>query len=121
MPRLGLTELDPVELEAALAYFAAKPFHARQIYRWMYRHAVADFSRMTDLPFTLRVRLDKASVISTPVIVCTQRSADRTVKFLLRLRDDLHVEAVFISETPSMTFCVSTQVGCAMQWGWPET
>lgn len=117
MPRLDLTELDPAELEAALTDFGARPFHARQIYRWMYRRSVADFSRMTDLSLKLRARLDKAFVISTPVIAHTQRSADGTVKFLIRLRDNLHVEAVFIPETPAMTFCISTQVGCAMQCG----
>src|SRR5581483_1973815 len=42
------------------------------------------------------------------------KSADGTEKFLLRLADGKHIESVFIPDTPSMTFCISTQVGCAM-------
>jgi 23S rRNA (adenine2503-C2)-methyltransferase len=41
-------------------------------------------------------------------------SADGTRKFLLELGDSRRIEAVFIPDTPSMTFCISTQVGCAM-------
>jgi 23S rRNA (adenine2503-C2)-methyltransferase len=41
-------------------------------------------------------------------------STDGTTKFLLRLHDGKHVESVYIPDTPAQTFCVSTQVGCAM-------
>src|SRR6185436_19126299 len=40
-----------------------------------------------------------------------------TTKFLLRLADDRRIEAVYIPDTPAQTFCVSTQVGCAMACG----
>ena len=43
------------------------------------------------------------------------RSEDGTAKLLLRLADGKQIESVFIPDTPSMTFCVSTQVGCAMK------
>ncbi len=39
---------------------------------------------------------------------------DGTEKFLLELADGRQIESVFIPDTPSMTFCLSTQVGCAM-------
>jgi 23S rRNA (adenine2503-C2)-methyltransferase len=39
------------------------------------------------------------------------------VKFLLELEDHRYIESVFIPDTPSQTFCVSTQVGCAMKCG----
>jgi 23S rRNA (adenine2503-C2)-methyltransferase len=44
-------------------------------------------------------------------------SEDGTVKFLLELEDRRRIESVFIPDTPSQTFCVSTQVGCAMKCG----
>jgi 23S rRNA (adenine2503-C2)-methyltransferase len=34
---------------------------------------------------------------------------------VLELADSGQIESVFIPDTPSMTFCVSTQVGCAMK------
>ena len=43
-----------------------------------------------------------------------ETSADGTEKFLLRLADGRNIESVFIPDTPSKTFCISTQVGCAM-------
>jgi 23S rRNA (adenine2503-C2)-methyltransferase len=41
-------------------------------------------------------------------------SEDGTRKLVLRLADGRHIECVFIPDTPAQTFCVSTQVGCAM-------
>ena len=36
---------------------------------------------------------------------------------MLELADGRRIESVFIPDTPAMTFCVSTQVGCAMACG----
>ena len=113
--RHDLTELEPAELEAVLTDLDARPFHAQQIYRWIYRRAVTDVALMTDLSRPLRQRLAESSTIATPVIGRRDDSNDGTTKFLLRLRDGLEVESVFIPDTPAMTFCVSTQAGCAMR------
>ena len=112
-----LTELEPDALAEALAGLGARPFHARQIYRWLYRRGVADFARMTDLSMDLRAKLERTFAIPTPAVTTRSESADGTVKFLLRLGDGREVESVFIPDTPAMTFCVSTQVGCAMRCG----
>ncbi len=116
-PRQDLTELEPAELEAVLTDRDARPFHAQQIYRWIYRGGVTDVARMTDLSLPLRKRLTASTTIVTPDIVRRDESTDGTTKFLLRLRDGMEVEAVFIPDTPAMTFCVSTQAGCAMRCG----
>src|SRR2546423_591626 len=69
---------------------------------------------MTDLPQELRVTLATEMTVSTPQLVSRERSVDGTEKFLLRLSDGRQIESVFIPDTPANTFCVSTQVGCAM-------
>ncbi len=69
---------------------------------------------MTDLPKDLRAALARDFTIVTPQVESRERSNDGTEKFLLRLADGRHIEAVFIPDTPAMTFCISTQVGCAM-------
>ena len=90
-------------------------FRARQVFAWIYRRGVTDVEAMTDLPRDLRVSLSAAFIDRTPrQIAARERSADGTEKFLLRLTDGRHIEAVFIPDTPAMTFCISTQVGCAM-------
>jgi len=109
-----LTELDRPELEAALAERGYERFRARQVFHWLYRRGVVDAEAMTDLPRQLRATLAADFTLLTPGIAGRERSADGTEKFLLRLADGRHIESVFIPDTPAQTFCVSTQVGCAM-------
>ena len=111
---VDLAELERPELEAALEDRGHRRFHARQIFRWMYRRGVNDVSLMTDLPRNLRDEIAKDFSLTTPTIVLRETSADGTEKFLLCLADGRQLESVFIPDTPSMTFCISTQVGCAM-------
>src|SRR5438309_5582317 len=113
-PTLDLADLERPALEAALEARGHPRFHAGQIFRWIYGRGVVHRSAMTDLSRELRAMLAEACTISTPAIVQREKSIDGTEKFLLRLADGRLVESVFIPDTPSMTFCISTQVGCAM-------
>ena len=116
-PLTDLAELEIREIEGTLTARGVEPFHARQLFRWLYKRGVSELARMTDLSRALRERLLSEFVISTPRVVGDERSTDGTRKFVLELRDGRRIEAVFIPDTPSMTFCVSTQVGCAMACG----
>jgi 23S rRNA (adenine2503-C2)-methyltransferase len=69
---------------------------------------------MTDLSRDLRATLTRDFTLTTPALAQRETSVDGTEKFLLRLADGKHIESVFIPDTPAMTFCISTQVGCAM-------
>jgi 23S rRNA (adenine2503-C2)-methyltransferase len=109
-----LAELERPALETLLASRGVERFRARQIFRWIYRRGVADLDAMTDLPRELRATLASDFTLTTPEVVRRERSTDGTQKFLLRLHDGRHIESVFIPDTPAMTFCISTQVGCAM-------
>ena len=109
-----LDDLDRTEMEDAVARLGVARFHGRQIFHWMYRRGVTDFAQMTDQGRALRTQLAGAFAISTPVVAARQTSADGTTKFLLRLKDGRHIESVYIPDTPAQTFCISTQVGCAM-------
>ncbi|HET9191467.1 MAG TPA: 23S rRNA (adenine(2503)-C(2))-methyltransferase RlmN [Vicinamibacterales bacterium] len=114
---VDVAALELSELEHILESRGIEPFHARQLYRWIYRRGITDFERMTDLSRTLRSQFAQDFTVSTPRIVSDERSADGTRKFVLELADHRHIESVFIPDTPSMTFCISTQVGCAMSCG----
>ncbi len=114
---LDMAELDLAELELALADSGVERVHARQLFRWIYRRGVTDFERMTDLSRTLRTLLDGKCTVSTPRVVSDEHSVDGTRKFVRALADQRRIESVFIPDTPSMTFCISTQVGCAMSCG----
>src|SRR4051812_5695284 len=112
--RPDLGNLDRPALEALLGERGIPSFRARQIFAWVYRRGVTDIAAMTDLSRELRDTLARDFDLATPQLVTRERSADRTEKFLLRLADGRHIESVFIPDTPAMTFCISTQVGCAM-------
>jgi 23S rRNA (adenine2503-C2)-methyltransferase len=105
------------DIEAALVARGDQPFHARQIYRWIHRRGISHLERMTDLSRALRTRLHGEFAVFTPRIRTDQLSVDGTRKFVLELADGRVIESVFIPDTPAMTFCVSTQVGCAMSCG----
>jgi 23S rRNA (adenine2503-C2)-methyltransferase len=109
-----LAEFERPALEAALVARGHEGFRAGQIFRWIYRRGVTDPAAMTDLSLELRAQIADEFALTTPTLEQREVSADGTEKFLLRLVDGRHIESVFIPDTPSMTFCISTQVGCAM-------
>jgi 23S rRNA (adenine2503-C2)-methyltransferase len=111
---LDVAELERSALETALEHRGVERFRARQMFRWIYRHGVTRFDEMSDLPQRLRGGFANELTITTPSVMARERSVDGTEKFLLRLSDGKHIESVFIPDTPAMTFCISTQVGCAM-------
>jgi 23S rRNA (adenine2503-C2)-methyltransferase len=111
------SELERHQLEAALVARGLPAFRGRQVFQWIHQRDVTRFADMTDLPATLRDTLTATAVISEPVLDLRQTSIDGTTKFLLRLADGRQIEAVYIPDTPNQTFCVSTQVGCAMACG----
>jgi 23S rRNA (adenine2503-C2)-methyltransferase len=109
-----LAELERPALEAALVERGQDTFRGGQIFRWIYRRGVTDLATMSDLPLALRRQLAEEFVLTTPTLAHREKSTDGTEKLLLRLADGRQIESVFIPDTPAMTFCISTQVGCAM-------
>ena len=112
--KTDLAGLELTELEAFVQTLGHKRFHARQIYHWIWKRGVADFNEMTNLSRELRAALVESATVSVPVVVHHDVSEDGTQKFVLRLGDGKQIESVFIPDTPKQTFCISTQVGCAM-------
>ena len=117
IPRPDPGSLELHELEHELEARGIPRFHAGQLYRWIFKRGVTDFDLMTDLSKALRARLREEFALTTPEVVSDELSSDGTRKFVLRLADGKRIESVFIPDTPSMTFCISTQVGCAMACG----
>jgi 23S rRNA (adenine2503-C2)-methyltransferase len=113
------------ELEQSLADLGEPRFHGRQVFQWIHKRGVTDLALMSDLSRELRTKLAGHFDLRTPSVVRREQSADGTSKFLLRLEDGKHIETVCIpesfsgspdpSEADRITFCLSTQVGCAMR------
>ena len=111
---VDLSGMDRAEIEQAVADLGEPRYRGRQIFHWIWARGVTDFNLMTDLGQALRAKLADSHRIDTPVLQQKHVSTDGTTKYLFRLADGRHIESVFIPDTPAQTFCVSTQVGCAM-------
>jgi len=122
---LDIADLELHDLEQALTDLGSAKFHARQIFQWVHKRGVTDFALMSDLSRELRQALAQHFTLTTPEIVKKEQSADGTTKVLLQLADGKRIESVCIPENPAgstdpadadrLTFCLSTQVGCAMK------
>jgi len=88
------------------------PYRVRQLRDWLYRTPVLEASAMTNLPGSIRQRLDPL----WPFAVEAEQTDDggRTVKWLMRAPDGASYEAVLMAYPDRNTLCVSSQAGCAM-------
>ena len=111
---IDVANLERPELTEALLARGHERFRADQMFQRIYRHGITDLAAMSDLPLKVREQLATEFTVTTPELVHREQSVDGTQKFLLRFSDGQRVESVFIPDTPAMTFCISTQVGCAM-------
>ncbi len=109
-----LQDMTQAELTTFLtAEFGTKPFVAKQVYGWLCKSV--EFDEMTNLPKSLRARLQEKCVAVAAKIVRTLTSKiDGTQKFLFELWDGNVVEGVLMSYKYGNTLCVSSQVGCRM-------
>ena len=103
------------ELQDVLEPFQVPKYRARQVAEWLYQRGAQSFGEMTNLPKTLRVRLNEKLSIGRPGIAGRLDSADgRTTKLLLEFKDGTAVETVLMRQPYGNSICVSTQAGCNM-------
>ena len=112
--KVDLAGLELKELEEFVQSLGHKKFHGKQLYNWIWKRGVTDFAEMTNLSLELRQALEERATVLVPEVVKHDVSTDGTQKFVLQMSDGRQIESVFIPDTPKQTFCVSTQVGCAM-------
>lgn len=76
--------------------FGGRPFHGRQIFRWIHVKGVTNPAEMTDLSAGLREKLAEAGLGDPVTAITSRRSTDGTRKLLVGLRGDVNVETVLI-------------------------
>lgn len=117
-----LLEYTQEMLTTLMEELGQKPFRARQLQEWIWRHRVEDFRQMSNLPPVLRQVLAFRYTLRPLRVESVSASATgATRKFLSRLEDGHAVESVIIPaargrggvQSGRMTLCVSSQVGCA--------
>ncbi len=102
------------ELAALFKEWGQPAFRAKQVYTWLHK-GVRSYGEMTNLPQTLRDRLEAEYPLHPPVVVRRQESKlDGTIKYLWQLSDGNCVETVLMRYHYGNTVCISTEVGCRM-------
>jgi 23S rRNA (adenine2503-C2)-methyltransferase len=90
----------PGEWAADVAKLGGRPFHGRQIFRWIHARGITDPAKMTDLSSGLREKLGELGMRPGLDVTSERRAADGTRKLLVRLADGASVETVLIPEIP---------------------
>lgn len=112
--KTNLLDLNRKQMREFFAQMGEKPFRADQVMKWIYHYCYDDFDQMTDINKVLRAKLKEVAEIRAPEVSEEQRSADGTIKWAIKVGDQL-VETVYIPEADRATLCVSSQVGCALE------
>lgn len=100
------------ELEGILKKWQIPPYHARQIFSWIYRKGISSFEAMTNLSLALRKKLKGSLAFREIELAKLQESIDGTKKLLFRLEDGSFIESVLIPAEGRDTACLSSQAGC---------
>lgn len=89
------------------------PYRADQLREWLYEHPVLHAQDMTNLPASLRSRLEDCL---WPFEVEAEQTGDEgtTKKWLFRAPDGAAIESVLMGYPKRATLCISSQAGCAL-------
>lgn len=90
-------------------------YRADQIFSWVYQKQVREPARMTNLPAPLRRDVGAVLDLALPPAHVLASADGETHKLVFTLDDGARVESVSMRTAKRLTFCVSSQVGCALK------
>lgn len=100
------------ELENWLTERGEKRFRANQVWDWVYKKRIEDFSEMKNVNRTTIQLLEEHFVLHSLEEEIKQESKDGTIKYLFKLSDGNLIETVLMRFDYGLSVCVTTQVGC---------
>jgi 23S rRNA (adenine2503-C2)-methyltransferase len=89
-------------------------YRASQTLDWIYKKHTANPDEMKNIPAALRDKLKAAFNCAPCSLESRSESGDGTSKLLISLAAGGKIEAALIPSRDRMTFCLSSQVGCAV-------
>ena len=113
-----LLDIYDLTIEELTDYFLKnedKKYYAIELFSWLYskEKRITSFDEATNLKKETRERLKKDFNISNIEIVTVESSKD-VKKYLFKLNDNEHIEAVLMNHDYGNSLCISSQVGCNM-------
>jgi 23S rRNA (adenine2503-C2)-methyltransferase len=112
---LQLRGMSEAELVSFVESLGEPAYRGRQIFAALHHRRLTRFEEITDLPQTLRNKLNEIATASTLTVASRYMSEDGTRRYLMKTHDSLPVETVFIPEEHRDTICFSSQSGCPLQ------
>jgi 23S rRNA (adenine2503-C2)-methyltransferase len=112
MDKISIYGLTIEQLTTWLVEHGQKKFRAAQVWDWLYKKRVTEFSQMKNLNADCIQLLDEHFHIQTLKQEIKQESKDGTIKFLFKLEDGNLIETVLMRFNYGLSVCVTTQVGC---------
>ena len=101
------------QLETYMESINEKVFHAKQLFRWIYDKRINSFDEITDMKKNVISKLKEKYNLKRLEIVKVEKGED-VQKYLFKLNDGEHVEAVLMLHDYGNSVCISSQVGCNM-------
>ncbi len=97
-------------------YFKEKnypTFYAKELFTWLYKKKITSIDEASNFSLDLRCQLQKDFSFDSLEILEKQLGKDVS-KYLFRLSDKEHIEAVLMEHDYGLSLCISSQVGCNM-------
>lgn len=123
----NLLQYNPDELKSVFLSSGEPAYRSIQLFNWVYKKFVFDFSEMSDMPKARRPFLsDNFQILNLKLIEYQISAEEDTVKFLFQTLDNKYIESVLIlaGDDPGssaqnlpdtrFTLCVSSQTGCPL-------
>ena len=102
------------DLESFSQSLGEELFRGRQLFDWIYRKNVYNYSEMSDLPIYFREKLSGTPLHPLRMLNNHVSNSKQTQKYLFELESGEMIESVLMIDGKRVTVCLSTQVGCAV-------
>jgi len=102
------------DLESFSQSLGEELFRGRQLFDWIYRKNVYNYSEMSDLPIYFREKLSGIPLHPLRMLNNHVSDSKQTQKYLFELESGEMIESVLMIDGKRVTVCLSTQVGCAV-------
>jgi len=119
--KINLFNHSRKQLEFIFKEIGEKPFHARQLIKWIHQKGIINLDEMTDLGKNLRQKLKDNFELKPPKIAFEKSSLDGTRKWLIDTEIGGAVETVFIPDGNRGTLCISSEIGCMLNCSFCST
>ena len=115
LTKKDIRSLEYEELSDVIEKLGEKKFRAGQIFSWLHKKKVDDFSQMSNVSKNLSDRLmEEYDIYTLEPVDIKISSIDGTRKYIHRLVDDNVIESMLLRYDYGNTVCISSQVGCRM-------